>query len=163
MLLKFENDSFNYWKFIFRKIMRLWPLIIIASAVSLAIGSITMLPDDYENLSESVVASYIIGNKSYGESNGIIYAHRKSKTYYEQVVDLPKELIEQNRYNSELWGEHYIDMLYLLQNDDGAIRVFTNNGKLISQDCKHLTQAGAEYYSSILDFSMLDANILLKH
>ena len=37
--------------------MRLWPLVLLAGAVCLGIGYVGMLPDDYENLSQSVIAS----------------------------------------------------------------------------------------------------------
>ena len=34
MLKQLENNTFNFWKFIFRKIVRLWPLVIISAVVS---------------------------------------------------------------------------------------------------------------------------------
>lgn len=40
-------------------------------------------------------------------------------------------------------------------NDEGRIRVFTSDKKFISQDCRHLTQSGAKYYSSILNIDLL--------
>lgn len=48
---------FSYWGFLKSRLMRLWPLVALLSFVCLAIGYIGMLPDDYENLGESVVAS----------------------------------------------------------------------------------------------------------
>ena len=49
--------SFSYISFMLKRIIMLWPLVLCASAVSLAVGYFTMLPDDLENLAESVVAS----------------------------------------------------------------------------------------------------------
>lgn len=56
----FENRRFNYFYFIVSRIKRLLPLVLIASGICLAIGFIGMLPDDFENLSESIVASNLL-------------------------------------------------------------------------------------------------------
>ena len=37
------------------------------------------------------------------------------------------------------------------QKTDGGVPVFVNDGRFISQDCRHLTQAGAQYYASLID------------
>ena len=51
------NYSFGQW-FVTR-MSRFLPIIIIASVVCLAIGYFVMIPDDYENLSQSTFASLI--------------------------------------------------------------------------------------------------------
>ncbi|GFI43257.1 O-acetyltransferase OatA [Lachnospiraceae bacterium] len=94
---------------------------------------------------------YIIGNKKYGQSNGIIYSKRNSVDYYTQSVPLAEGLFEENEKYKELYGEHYIDMLTPVLAPNNEIYVFTDDQKFISQDCSHLTQAGACYYSKILD------------
>jgi peptidoglycan/LPS O-acetylase OafA/YrhL len=96
----------------------------------------------------------IVGNKNYGESNGIIYAHRFFSGYYEQTVDVAQQLKEQNRREAETWGDRYIDLLGPVT-VDGKVRVFTDDNMLISQDCRHLTQAGAQYYARILDLDAI--------
>ena len=35
----------------------------------------------------------------------------------------------------------------------GSIRFFTEDGKFISQDCYHLTQAGAKWFADKIDWS----------
>lgn len=116
---------------------------------------------DYKGVSELLLSAvpseklYIVGNKSYGESNGIIYAKRGSDYYHNLSVKLPDELIEQNIMEKERYGAHYIDLISPVQNADGKVRVFTDDNRYISQDCTHLTQAGAQYYARILDFSFL--------
>lgn len=52
-----SSDKLALLKFLERRIIRLWPLILIACVICLLIGYFVMLPDDYENLSEAVVAS----------------------------------------------------------------------------------------------------------
>ena len=64
---KFEDNSFNYLEFIIGRLKRLMPLIIIAGIISMILGYNLMLPDDYENLSESVVASFVFLNNVLSE------------------------------------------------------------------------------------------------
>ena len=54
-----QEGRFSYVQFLKSKIMRFMPLVVAASALSLAIGYTGMLPDDYENLAETAVASDI--------------------------------------------------------------------------------------------------------
>lgn len=57
-----HENSFNYWKFEIGKIARLWPMVVLWAAVALVVGLFVMLPDDLENLSESVIASNMFAN-----------------------------------------------------------------------------------------------------
>lgn len=57
-----EKNSYSYVKSTVNHIMRFWPLILVVVAICLAIGFFTMLPDDFENLSESAVASNVFAN-----------------------------------------------------------------------------------------------------
>ena len=56
------NSEFHYWSFLFRKIVRLWPLVLLAVIASVAVGYFLSLPDDYENLAESAIASSAFAN-----------------------------------------------------------------------------------------------------
>ena len=56
------QNEFHYFSFITKKILRLWPIIIVAIISSLIIGYFLMLPDDYENLAESAIASSVFAN-----------------------------------------------------------------------------------------------------
>lgn len=44
---------------LFQRVARMWPMVVIASAVCIAVCIGTMLPDDLENLGESVIASNV--------------------------------------------------------------------------------------------------------
>ena len=57
-----NENSFNLIKYIFKRIATFWPLVAVAGLVSLGLGYFCMLPDDYENLSESVIASNVFAN-----------------------------------------------------------------------------------------------------
>lgn len=55
-----ESGSFRYSIFLWRRLVRLMPLILLASFFCLVVGLWGMLPDDFENLAESVVASNLL-------------------------------------------------------------------------------------------------------
>lgn len=59
---KIGNGSFDYIDWLKKRIYRFWPLVIIASLVCMVLGYFTMIPFDYENLGQSVVASDLFAN-----------------------------------------------------------------------------------------------------
>lgn len=59
---KMKNNEFRYIKFLVERVMRLMPLLLVACVVSLTVGFYGMLPDDYENLAQSIVASLAYSN-----------------------------------------------------------------------------------------------------
>lgn len=59
------NNKLNiggYFQFEFGRIVRLLPLLLVAGLVCMLLGLFFMLPDDYENLSASVIATNLFGN-----------------------------------------------------------------------------------------------------
>ncbi len=59
---KLENGEFQYWFFIKRKLMRMYPLLLAACTISLILAIFFMLPDDLLTTAESVVASLFFLN-----------------------------------------------------------------------------------------------------
>ena len=57
-----HRNIFRYWRFLVGRVARLWPLVLIMAALALGVGVFVMLPDDLENLSESVIASNVFAN-----------------------------------------------------------------------------------------------------
>lgn len=98
---------------------------------------------------------YIVGYKNFGSSNGIIYSQRKTEDYFDQTIALDDEVLRNNQILSERYGDHYIDMIGTVQDKDGLVRVFTDDRHFISQDCRHLTKFGAQYYARIMDLSWI--------
>ena len=98
---------------------------------------------------------YVVGGKNYGASNGIIYARRYSKNYYESYTLVNDDLLRMNRTLAIEYGEHFIDMMSPIMVDSEHAAVFTDEKKFISQDCRHLTKAGALYYARILDIGRI--------
>ena len=58
----FSDGTFQPIKFLMKKVSDFWPLLLAAGLLCLAVGYISMLPDDYENLAESVVAASLFAN-----------------------------------------------------------------------------------------------------
>lgn len=107
-----------------------------------------------EEVTEYAVTEEIwgIGTKSFGECNGSIYKNRFSEDYFEQRVRIDPSFEEANEESKSLWGDRYIDMIGMVQGEDGTVPVFSDEHKFISQDCRHLTRGGAEYYARIMDW-----------
>lgn len=57
-----SESQFSLLKFYERRIRRIVPMLLFVSIISLAIGYFTLLPDDLENLSESVIATTFFSN-----------------------------------------------------------------------------------------------------
>lgn len=57
-----NQNSFSIYKFYERRIRRIIPLLLFISSIALIIGLFLMLPDDLENLAQSVVASNFSAN-----------------------------------------------------------------------------------------------------
>lgn len=116
---------------------------------------------DYETLPAALEdrysqgSVYVVGVKNFGESNGIIYKNRGRADYGKQTVRISDEYIVRNERQKLQYGDRYIDMLAPVFAGDGTVIVFTPDCKFISQDCRHLTHAGAVYYSQNLDLDWI--------
>ena len=96
-----------------------------------------------------------ISTKNYGSCNGIIYKNRNSDDYFKQVATISPGYKELNEEWKQQWGDDYIDLLTPSLVDENHVRVFTDDNRFISQDCRHLTQAGAQWYAKILDWGKI--------
>jgi len=96
---------------------------------------------------------FIIGEKNFGESNGQIYRHRFSKDYHNMTIHMEDGYAQKNEQLKAIYPDNYIDMIEMVKQIDGRVRVFTSDGHFISQDCRHLTKAGAQYYAEMMDWN----------
>lgn len=115
-----------------------------------------------ESLTDSIMALvkptckiYGIGTKNFGKSNNQFYSHRWSDKYYTSTTLLPWEYRKANEISKEHWGGAYVDLIAPAMVDESHVRVFTPEHKYISQDCMHLTKAGAQWYASVLDLEKI--------
>lgn len=93
-----------------------------------------------------------IGTKNYGSCNGIIYKNRYESDYFSQSAQMENGYKALNDEWKISWGDDYIDLLTPVLLDDKHVRVFTDDNFYFSQDCRHLTQAGARWYANVLDW-----------
>ena len=99
---------------------------------------------------------YVVGDKNFGTSNNLIYLHRKNENYFNYTVSIDKKILQRNTKLHNFYGDRYIDIINSLKDENGKIRVFTDNDKFISWDCRHLTQDGAKYLSKVIDLTFLE-------
>jgi peptidoglycan/LPS O-acetylase OafA/YrhL len=57
-----KDGSFSVLRFYERRLRRIVPLVLVVCLVSLVVGCVLMLPDDLENLCQSIVASNFSAN-----------------------------------------------------------------------------------------------------
>lgn len=96
-----------------------------------------------------------LGTKRFGSNNGQIYNRRFQEDYFEQRISIDEEYFILNAAWKDKWGGRYIDMLSYVTDEDGLVRVFTEDKKFISQDCMHLTKSGAQFYADVIDFEKI--------
>lgn len=97
----------------------------------------------------------VVGDKSFGEHNGHVYAKRHRPDYYEQRVE-PLEgtkFLERNNRFREFYGNRFIDLMGMVTDDAGLVQVFTPDHHFISPDCKHLTKYGAQYFAERINWN----------
>ena len=88
---------------------------------------------------------YHIGYKYFGPSNGFAYSRRFFDGYYNLSVALPRDVEEINESDKKKCGDRLVNLIGSLKNEDARIPVFSDEKKMISHDCYHLTQGGAKY------------------
>ena len=99
----------------------------------------------------------VVGDKSFGEHNGHLYAKRHRPDYFEQTVEPlgGEAFLNLNRRFRDFYGERFIDLMGLVKSEDGRVRVFPPDGHFISPDGKHLTRAGARFFAGRIDWGWL--------
>ncbi|MBR3576268.1 MAG: acyltransferase [Clostridia bacterium] len=98
---------------------------------------------------------WAIGTKNFGESNDYFYLRRFSEGYFDSTVMPDSKTLSENEKLKNLWGEKYIDMIAPVTTENGKVRIFTDDNKFISQDCRHLTKDGASFYARALDLEKI--------
>jgi len=93
---------------------------------------------------------WFIGTKSFGTSNGIAYNARGSDSYCSMRVRPERRVVDENEEMRLVAGDRYVDLLSRVTDSAGEVPVFTPTCKFISQDTRHLTRAGAEYFAGLM-------------
>ena len=108
----------------------------------------------WENMKSNAKA-WGIGTKNFGESNGIIYKNRHRPDYYQQTIKINQNFFKMNEQMKKEWKDKYIDLLDLSVVSDGRVVVFSQDNKFISQDTRHLSKGGAEFFAKKIDFDKI--------
>ena len=77
LIRKTQDNNLKYFDFVISRFCRLYPLVVLASAVCLVLGAVSMLPDNYENVAMSVVSTNLFSNN--------ILAAITTKNYWDVV------------------------------------------------------------------------------
>ena len=95
----------------------------------------------------------VVGDKSFGENNGHVYAKRFRPDYFEQRVEPlgGERFLDRNKRYREFYGERFLDIMAVVT-DGGLVRVFTPDSRFISADGKHLTADGARFYAERIEW-----------
>jgi len=95
---------------------------------------------------------FVFGIKDFGYSNGIYFREMEGEKKFDKYFVKAKEkIIALNSEMKVIWGNKYLDILSLISNDRFEVRVFTDEGYLISHDTLHLTKFGAKYFASVCE------------
>jgi len=122
-----------------------------------------LLEDSVRNLERDFGRKFIVfGNKWFGTvslrkfylmDEQARLAYRASITEDDRV---PLQILRQT-----FWGKNYVDVAsFFCEND--ACRVFTEDGKLISHDGRHLTEDGARYLGRKLERDSIIENVIRR-
>ena len=97
----------------------------------------------------------IVGEKNFGESNGQIYSKRHKENYFDQYIHVEDEerYITRNNHYKELYGNRFLDLMALVSNEQGEVRVFSPDHHFISADNRHFSRGGAIYFGQMIDWS----------
>ena len=96
----------------------------------------------------------IVGEKSFGVNNGPVYAKRHLPDYFDQRVEPAggNQFLARNTRFHDYYGDRYLDLMSMVIDGSGRVRVFTPDHHFISPDCKHLGKGGAKYYAERIDW-----------
>lgn len=109
--------------------------------------------DDVHRRCSANTKFFIIGEKNFGESNGQVYRHRYSADYHQLSIGMEDGYAEKNEQLKKAYPNCYIDLIEMVRQPNGKVRVFSDDGKFISQDCRHLTKAGAKFYANRINWN----------
>ncbi len=97
----------------------------------------------------------VVGDKSFGVNNGHIYANRHKPDYFDQRVEVEggAHFLDRNNRFREFYGERFLDLMAMVTDNTGLVRVFTPDHHFISADGKHLTRYGAKYFAERINWN----------
>lgn len=110
--------------------------------------------ENINNLNIDQEKLWVVGTKNFGYNNGIYYNYR-GDGYYKQRTKMENGYIEENNKMKNIWKGRYINYIDSVIDSRQTVPVFTPSKKFISQDCRHLTKAGAIFYAKIFNEKLI--------
>ena len=110
----------------------------------------TATKDDVKKLNLENLNTFIVGTKNFGKNSGYFYNY-SGDNYFKQRTLMEEGYMEKNENLKNEWGERYIDLIAKIIDHKNTVPVFTPDNMFISQDCRHLTKAGAVYFSQLFE------------
>ena len=99
---------------------------------------------------ESSAKIIVIGRKSFGYNNNAVMRLPQTQRIDWRVTPQSEAQQANAAARAALPRATYVDVIALLSDDRGQVRVFTPDGKFISQDREHLTRPGAIYVGGVI-------------
>ncbi|MCW5516906.1 acyltransferase family protein [Muriicola sp. Z0-33] len=99
---------------------------------------------------QSAEKIWCVGTKNFGLNNGRFYNFRGTD-YCLQRTSMEDGYLQLNKQLKEDWQNRYIDLIALVIDKDLTVPVFTENCKFISQDTRHLTKSGAQFFANLIE------------
>lgn len=96
--------------------------------------------------------TWCVGTKSFGVNNGYFYNY-SGEDYCLQRTKISHRYIRKNERLKKEWENRYIDLMALVIDNDKKVPVFTQDCKFISQDTRHFTRYGSEYFARLIEKS----------
>lgn len=93
---------------------------------------------------------YVIGSKKFGDNMGVYY-NRASKENCNLTAEPDERIATINQQMKASFGNVYIDLMQPVLTANNKVIVFTENCYFLSQDTKHLTKHGAQFYANKLN------------
>ena len=91
----------------------------------------------------------VIGTKNFGwNPNCIMAMGTASAVKFRPLVE--QQSWDWNQRDLRTFSPDYVDLLALLCDHDGRVSLFTQDGKLISEDGRHLTPPGARFVGQLI-------------
>ena len=102
---------------------------------------------DRIKLLESLQVAHIIvlGTKQFGYNNNAVLLLPEAERYKFRARPLDYAIRDNAAGRAEIPARYYVDLLAMLDNSSRTVPVFTPERKLISQDRRHMTRAGARF------------------
>lgn len=98
----------------------------------------------------SIKKIWSVGTKNFGVNNGKFYNYYGAD-YCRQRTHMEDGYLLLNRKLKEAMPEKYIDLIALIIDKNLSVPVFTEECQFISQDTRHLTKSGAQYFAKLIE------------